>query len=405
MNRRAREVEVQDQHVQRRVLWTLCVTVTVSYGVLQYAFPVMSSDIVHDTGWSRNSIMAAFSGGLLVAAAVGIPVGVLLDRHGPRWIMTSAAVLGVPSVVLIAWSPVYGWFLGGWLLAGVAAAGLLYPPAFAAITRWSGDRRVPALTALTLVAGFASTIFAPVTAMLLDRFSWRGAFVALAVTLAVVTIPGHLWGLRGAWPDAGDRPTRDREADRSTPGATMRSVPFVALIAAMACAALCAYAVVINLVPLLQERGLSTEVAAWALGLGGVGQVLGRLVYPWLARRASVRVRTVAIILAVSVTTALLGVLTSPWIVMAAAVLAGSARGFMTLVNATAVSDRWGVAHYGRFSGVLSAAVTVTVAIAPWLGASLAGATGGYMTAFLILAGIALVGSTIAVVSVPRPQV
>ena len=60
-------------------------------------------------------------------------------------------------------------FVAGWLLAGVAMAGTLYPPAFAALTRWWGRRRVTALTALTLLAGLSSTVFAPLTATLLDH--------------------------------------------------------------------------------------------------------------------------------------------------------------------------------------------------------------------------------------------
>ena len=60
------------------------------------------------------------------------------------------------------------WFFAGWVLAGVAMGAVLYPPAFAALTRWHGPDPVRALTVLTLAGGLASTVFAPLTAALAD---------------------------------------------------------------------------------------------------------------------------------------------------------------------------------------------------------------------------------------------
>ncbi|WP_410967351.1 hypothetical protein, partial [Salmonella sp. SAL4436] len=71
------------------------------------------------------------------------------------------------------------------------------------------------------------------------------------------------------------------------------------------------YAIIVNLVPLMTEHGISTQAAAVALGLGGAGQVLGRLGYRTMVRHLSVRTRTVAILAAIAITTTLLGVFTS----------------------------------------------------------------------------------------------
>lgn len=53
-----------------------------------------------------------------------------------------------------------------------------------------------ALTVLTLAAGLASTIFAPLTAGLVSRLDWRATYLVLAGLLAVVTVPAHVLGLR-----------------------------------------------------------------------------------------------------------------------------------------------------------------------------------------------------------------
>ena len=78
--------------------------------------------------------------------------------------------------------------------------GTLYPPAFAALTRWWGPRRLTALTALTLLAGLASTIFAPLTAALLAQLGWRHTYLTLAAVLGLITIPAHLWDYAAGGP-------------------------------------------------------------------------------------------------------------------------------------------------------------------------------------------------------------
>ncbi|HST96609.1 MAG TPA: MFS transporter, partial [Geodermatophilus sp.] len=291
----AAEPKTLNEFGLRRVLVVLCVTEIVSWGVLYYAFPVLAPSIAADTGWTIAEVTAAFSTGLVVSALLGIPAGRWLDRAGPRPVMTLGSVLAVPAVVGIATASTLPRFFAAWVLAGVAMAGTLYPPAFAALTRWWGPRRITALTALTLLAGLASTIFAPLTATLLGHLQWRHSYLVLAVVLGVVTIPAHLLGLRGRWPDP-DRAGRPSAHVDDAPGVIARSRPFLLLVAAIALGAFTAFAVVVNQVPLLIERGLSTSVAAWALGLGGLGQVAGRLGYGRLTRATGVRTRSVVIL-------------------------------------------------------------------------------------------------------------
>ncbi len=384
----------------RRVLVVLCGTEITSWGVLYYAFPVLAPTIAADTGWSISTITAAFSTGLVVSALVGIPAGRWLDRWGPRPVMTTGSLLAVPAVAGIATATSLPWFFASWVLAGVAMAGVLYQPAFAALTRWWGPRRVTALTGVTLTAGLASTVFAPLTAVLVEHTDWRRTYFTLGVVLAVVTIPAHMFGLKVAWPEA--VPVHE---DHDDPRAITRSRPFILLLVAVCLAAFSAFAVVVNQVPLLIGRGLSTRDAAWALGLGGVGQVLGRFVYRRIHAATSVRSRGALILGASGAATAVLALLPGPaLLLMAVAMVAGAARGLVTLLQATSISDRWGSVHYGRLSGVLAAPATFASALAPWAGAALAEALGGYPGVFLGLAGVAALAAVLFLGSVPAAK-
>jgi MFS family permease len=318
--------------------------------------------------------------------------------------MTAGSVLGATSVTGIAAAPSYWWFLAAWLAAGVASAGLFYPPAFAALTVWYGPRRVQALTALTLAAGFASTIFAPLTAALSGHVGWRGTYLILAAVLAVITIPAHALALRPPWPRRTAPPAEPspaalteeiaaRPADRHV----LASRAFVQLASAATLCAFAQYAALVNLVPLLTGRGMSPGLAAWALGLGGAGQVAGRLCYRVLDTRLAARGRATAVIAAAAMVTLLLGLLPGPAaLLVLASVIAGAVRGLFTLTEATLVADQWGTERYAVINGVFNAPVTSAGAVAPAIGAGIATATGSYSLMFAILAAVAASGAILA---------
>ncbi len=143
-----------------------------------------------DLGWSRSVLTGAFSLSLLVAALLTIPVGRWLDRHPPRTLLTAGAA--VAGVLVVAWSTVQhpvALFVV-WVGLGACMALLFYEPAFTIITkRLRGPARHRAVTQVTLVAGLASTIFSPLTALLEDWLGGRGAVAVLAGLLGVVTVP------------------------------------------------------------------------------------------------------------------------------------------------------------------------------------------------------------------------
>ncbi|MET7344701.1 MFS transporter [Streptomyces sp. NPDC005547] len=378
-----------DRPRPRAVLPALCATQITSWGIIYYAFPVLNPAITADTGWPTGATTAAFSAALLLSAFTGIRVGRIIDHRGPRTVMTAGSILGVTSLLIMATAPDLPVFYAGWLLAGLAMAATFYQPAFAALTRWWAPNHVRALTIVTLAGGLASTVFAPLTAALADHMSWRMTYTVLALILAAVTIPAHALALKAPWP-ATPPPSAHTE-DSAT--AVTRSRPFWMLAAALTLSAFTVYAVIVTLVPLLIERGYSTPQAAWALGLGGAGQTLGRTLYTTLAARTGVTARTTALIALGGLTTAALALTPGPYaLLVVLSIAAGMIRGNITLLQATAITDRWGTTHYGHLSGLLAAPTTTAAAIAPFAGTIIAAPLGGYPQLFIALAAISAVG-------------
>ena len=179
-----------------------------------------------------------------------------------------------------------------------------------------------------------------------------------------------------------------------------RSTSFIMLATALTLSGFAMYAVVFGLIPLLLDRGLTPAAAAWALGLGGLGQTLGRLLYVPLAEHSTAAQRTTILVLAGAATTILIALVPgSTWLLLAAAIAAGTVRGNLTLLQATAITDRWGTTQYARLSALLSAPVTIAAAIAPWAGSALAGLLGNSSSVFVTLSALSVTATAFAYAS------
>ncbi|WGX96716.1 MFS transporter [Nocardioides sp. L-11A] len=377
--------------------------------MLYYAFAVLATGIAADTGWSETAVTASFSAGSLFGAVAGIAAGRTLQHRGPRVVMATGSVVGAAGVAVVAGAPSLPVFAAGWLVAGAGSAGTFYPPAFAALTHWYGARRVQAITTLTLVAGFSSTVFAPLTAALQDLAGWRVTYVALGVVLAA-TAPAHAVALRLPWHPGAPDPaatTAPPESERSASDrGVLTSRTFVVLTASGALMSLVMYASLIHLVPLLQDRGAGVQLAAWAVGLSGAGQVAGRLLYPALDRWMAPNPRAATIILVLAVAVLALAAVPGPVsVVIAIAVVAGAARGLFTLISATVVSEHWGPERYAALNGVYNAPLGVAAALAPAAGAAIATWTGSTTGLFVTLGCLGVVAAALSAVAGGAPPV
>jgi MFS family permease len=375
-------------------LAALSVAQVVSWGILYYALIVAGSTIADQTGWPLALVTACFSAGLITAALAGMLVGRLLDDRGPRLVMTLGSTVGVAGFVVVATAPNVPVFALGWVIVGLGQSAVLYQAAFTVITRRYGVRRQGPLTILTLAGGLASTVFAPIVAVLLTALDWRMTFLVLAGILAVVTIPLHAVSLEKSWPP---HPEPLPDEDVHTVSTVLRSRRFWLLEIASIALLTAIYCVTLTVIPLFTEKGISFELAAVALGLLGAGQVVGRLLFLVLPRGTSPWVPMVIVAVLSVVLLGLLAVVPGPpWLVIGIGVLAGAVRGALTLIQASAVSDRWGTRNYGAINGVFAAPISIVTALAPAVGAAVAAGTGSFAAMALIMAGVAAVAALLA---------
>ena len=380
----------------------LCVTETVSWGIIYYGFPVMLRPMEAELGFSRAEITGAFSVGLAIAALAGLPVGRWIDRHGARSLMTVGSILATALVVLWALSYSLLALYGVWILMGLAMAAVLYEPAFAAIVGWFPARhRDRALLAVTIVAGFASTIFMPIEAWLLVRLGWRQSLLVLAAVLAVITIPVHALVLRR--PPRAARPLDGAPHRDDRPGVTLsaatRTPVFWVLAAAFFAGNFTTNSVTVHVIPYLTEHGYSPTVAAVVIGWMGAMQVPARVFFAPIAARFGHGGVTAAIFFMQAVAMAQLALVSHVPTLVPMIIMQGAANGMATLARATAIAAIFGPLHYGSIAGAIALGANGARAFAPVGAALLRDAFGSYEAVFWLMAALLVVAATAVAVT------
>jgi MFS family permease len=385
----------------RTIVAVLAVTETVSWGVLYYAFAVFLPSMQRDLGWSKTELTGAFSLALATSALAAFPVGRWLDHHSPRPLMTLGSLAG--ALFVLAWSQVHDLLLFYliWVGIGLAMACVLYEAVFTVVTKWFHERRRQALTAVTLVGGFASFVFSPLSNWLINWQSWRDALITLAVVLAAVTVPLHALFLRPALtrseqkatpfgPGDMQAPLRERQVAAET---ALGSSAFWYLTAAFVLSSFAISAVAVHLIPYLLEGGRSAGFAAFAAGLMGLMQVPGRVVFAGTARLLPRSYEAPAVFLLQAVGLAVLAATTAATSVIAAVCLFGMGNGMATLVRATLIADAYGATFYGSIAGVTAAFATGARAVAPVAAAAAYVAFNGYKPLLWLLAAGAVMAA------------
>jgi predicted MFS family arabinose efflux permease len=376
------------------IVGALSVTEMVSWGILYYAFAVFLLPMQRELGYSAAQLTGAFSLALLVSAVAGIAVGRHLDRRSPRRVMTLGSVAGV--LLVLAWSQVQGLaaFYTLWVGIGLVMAAVLYEPAFTVLAKWfpeSGARR-RAMTAMTLAGALASFIFLPLAQVLIDAYGWRDALIVLALVLAIVTVPLHAVTLRQAPP----APTPRRAV---TPVASardaLRSQSFWLLSGAFFLATGAAIAFTVQGIPFLLERGYSPSFAAFSIGVIGVSQIPGRLLFAPVAERLPAPWGTVALFVLIAAGIGLIVGVDATAAVIAGLILLGIGNGMATLARATVIADRYGAAAYGTIASVAASATIGARAAAPVAAAAYA-AVVGYSALLVTLGAVAVLAAALA---------
>jgi len=336
---------------------------TLAWASSYYLPAMLAAPMARDLGVSTPTVFAAFSAALVVAALLGPRAGAAIDRWGGRPVLIGSNVVFALGLAALGIADGAFGLFAAWVVLGIGMASGLYEAAFAALVRLYGTDSRNAITGITLVAGFASTVGWPLSTFLEAQVGWRATCFAWAVLHLLLGLPlnallPRAGALRSATPTPAPAPAPSG-SDASLRATLVLSFVFAAtwfISTAMAA----------HLPRILQAAGASLAGAVFVGALIGPAQVGARLlefsllrkVHPLLSARLAAAMHPLgaAILLVVGAPAAAIF-----------GILHGAGNGILTIAKGTLPLVIFGPQGYGRRQGLLMVPARIAQALSPWV--------------------------------------
>lgn len=357
-----------ERSVLRKAIWALGLTQIIGYGTLYYSFSILAPAMAGEFGLTEGWVFGALSASLFAGSLFAPTAGRWADRFGAGRIMTVGSVAAAVALALCAVAPDRVTFVLALLAMELASSFVLYSAAFVAIVQIGVPRPQRSITHLTLIAGFASTLFWPLTSALHAHLTWREVYLLFAALNLGLCLPIHAWLMRLSRRHA-TAGSQEREPipEAGAPLDPRRGrAVFLLMLAGFATEGFVLSAILIHMVPLTAALGLGTA-GLFVSTLFGPAQVASRLINMLFGGR--LQQTHLAVIAASLITAGLCALLlTTPWLPGAFlfVLLFGLGSGLTSIVGGTLPLELFGREGYGARLGWASAARQFTSAFAPF---------------------------------------
>jgi predicted MFS family arabinose efflux permease len=342
---------------QLPVILALGTTQTLAWASSYYLPAILADPIAHDLGVSSNWIFAAFSASLVISAMLGPRVGRQIDLVGGRSVLSTSNLVLAAGLTLLGSATSIPVLLAAWLLLGVGMGFGLYDAAFGALGRIYGDSARRAITGITLIAGFASTVGWPLTAWGVQTIGWRETCFAWAAAHILIGLPINLLMLpqvAGAKVAAATSVKPHLPIDRT----------MVLLAFAFAAAWTVTGAMAAHLPRILEAAGATSVQAVAAGALIGPAQVFARIVEASFLSRYHPVVSTRLACLMHPIGAAILAV-AGGGAASVFAIFHGAGNGILTIARGTLPLAIFGPENFGYRLGIIGAPARMAQAAAP----------------------------------------
>jgi MFS family permease len=355
-------------HQTRGIIAALGTTQTIAWASTYYLPAILANTIAKDMAVSPVMVFTAFSLAMIVSALIGPWAGRFIDQRGGRELLLASNAIFIAGLMALAMAQSITMVFAAWVVIGIGMGVGLYEAAFATLAVYYGKAARASITGITLVAGFASTVGWPLTALMDAQFGWREACIGWALIHLLVAAPLNvLLPTRPVVPQAvtGDEATQGAAAEETMNRPPARYlVPLLGFVFAVGWFTSTSMAA--HLPRLLEAAGATTAVAVAAGALIGPAQVIARLLdyrfmqgfHPLIAARLATLTHPVGACLLMLIGGPAAYVFT---------VFHGAGNGILTIAKGTLPLALIGPNNYGYLQGIISAPGRVLQAFAPVL--------------------------------------
>jgi predicted MFS family arabinose efflux permease len=342
---------------QLPIIMALGTTQTLAWASSYYLPAILADPIGRDLGVSSNWIFAAFSASLVLSAVVGPRVGRQIDLVGGRQVLSISNLTLAAGLALLGSAYSIPVLIVAWLLLGIGMGSGLYDAAFAALGRIYGDQARRAITGITLLAGFASTVGWPLTALGLESIGWRNTCFAWAAAHILVGLPINFLMLPAV-----------TGAKATIAVSTKPHIPIDRTMVLLAFAFSAAWSVTgamaAHLPRILEAAGATTLQAVTAGALIGPAQVAARIVEASLLSRYHPLLST-GLACVMHPIGAVILALAGGGAASVFAIFHGAGNGVLTIARGTLPLAIFGPQNYGYRLGIIGAPARMAQAAAP----------------------------------------
>jgi MFS family permease len=374
-------------------------TQTLAWASSYYLPAVLGAPIAAGLGLPTSVFFGIFSAALLLGAVVGPYIGTLIDRHGGRAVLTLSNLVLACGLALLGLAQGATGLAAAWLVLGIGMSMGLYDAAFATLTRLYGREARAAITGITLIAGFASTVGWPASAWFEHSFGWREACLIWAGVNLFIAMPLNWLLIPPAPPVAPQTQQGGAVVESDVPRGAMVILAFYFAATAFVTGALQAH-----LLRFLQTAGATEATAILAGTLVGPAQVAARL-FEFGLMRALHPVWSARLAVMLHPLGALLLALLGPAGIAPFALAYGAGNGMITIARGTLPLAIFGPAGYGLRTGLLSAPGRLAVSAAPFLFGLLLDSVGTLAVLLTVGLNLAAFGALLLLRPQPVPTV
>ena len=345
---------------------------TLAWASSYYLPTLLAAPMARDLGVSSASVFLAFSGALLIAALLGPWAGRTIDRRGGRTVLSGTSLLFAAGLVAMAFAQGPVGLAAAWGMMGLAMGAGLYEAAFAALVARHGHAARRAISGITLLAGFASTVGWPLSAWMEGAWGWRGACLGWAALHLLLGLPLNL-SLPFKTPAAAKAPPAAHPQTSAPPPSTPTAPPSRTALLTMgllgfvfAIGWFTSTAMAAHLPALLQAHGATAAGALALAALVGPAQVVARILEFGGMQRLHPLTATRLATLGHPLGALVLMALGSP-AAIAFVLLHGAGNGILTIAKGTLPLALFGSSAYGARQGWILLPGKLAQVLAPGL--------------------------------------
>jgi MFS family permease len=376
------------------------------------SFGVLFNPLLEEFGWNRAVTSGAFSLSMLIYGVLGIVVGALNDRFGPRVVLTFGGILlGLGYLLMSQISALWQLYLFWGVIIGIGMSGV-WVPLLSTVARWF-DKRRTLMTGIVIAGlGIGGLIGPPVISRLLASYGWFLSLIIVGIAVLLFVVIAAQFLKRGPT-QTGQLPDAETKGKYQSAKSITNSFSFKEAVKTTQfwivsgmffCYGFGTYAVVVHIVRYAIDLEISPLSAANILAARGAVVILGNYILGALADRVGNRQIYIIGFVMMSAALLWLSLAEKEWMLYLCIVVAGFVSGGMGASESPITAWLFGISSHGLIYGVVHVGFTIGAAAGSFITGYIFDLTGDYQSAFLTCAAFGIIGLILTIILRPTTK-